>query len=58
MANAKRKGKHVGRPRLPDHVIEEDRQLREEGKSWREIGRELGVDPSGIRKRLGGGTNK
>ena len=52
MANAKRKGKHVGRPRIPDHVIEEARRLREEGKSWREIGKALGVDPSGARKRL------
>ena len=52
MANAKRKGKHVGRPRIPDQVIEEARKLREEGKSWREIGRGLGIDPSGVRKRL------
>ena len=52
MANAKRKGKHVGRPPIPDHVIEEARGLREDGKSWREIGKALGVDPSGVRKRL------
>ena len=52
MANAKRKGKHVGRPRIPDHVIEEARQLRKERKSWREIGRVLGIDPSGVRKRV------
>ena len=54
MANAKRKGKHVGRPRIPDHVLEEARKLRKEGKSWREIGKALGVDPSGVRKRLKG----
>ncbi len=52
MANAKKKGKHVGRPRIPDHVLEEARQLRKEGKSWREVGRILKMDPSGVRKRL------
>ena len=52
MANAKRKGKHVGRPPIPDHILEEARKLRKEGKSWREVGRALGVDPSGVRKRL------
>ena len=66
MANAKRKGKHVGRPRIPDHVVEKAKKLREDGKSWREdgkswredgkswreIGRALGMDSSGVRKRL------
>ncbi len=52
MENAKRKGKHVGRPRIPNHVVEKARKLRKEGKSWREIGSALGADSSGVRKRL------
>ena len=52
MANAKKKGKHVGRPPIPDHILEDARQLRKEGKSWREVGRILKMDPSGVRKRL------
>ena len=31
---------------------EADRQLRKEGKSWREVGKALGIDQSGVRKRL------
>ncbi|MFC1890170.1 recombinase family protein [Thermodesulfobacteriota bacterium] len=52
MANAKRKGKHVGRPPISDHILEDARQLRKEGKYWREIGKALGVDSSEVRKRL------
>ena len=52
LANAKRKGKKLGRPRIPDQVVESARKLREEGKSWREIGMALGIDSSGVRKRL------
>ena len=52
LVNAKRKGKKLGRPRIPDHVVERARKLRDEGKSWREIGRTLGMDSSGVRKRL------
>jgi len=55
LANARRKGKKLGRPRIPDLVVEWARKLREEGKSWREIGRGLGVDSSGVRKRLKSG---
>jgi len=52
LANAKRKGKKLGRPRIPAHVVEKARKLRDEGKSWREIGMALGMDTSGVRKRL------
>ena len=52
MSNAKKKGKHVGRPRIPDALIEEARKLVKEGKSLREAARSLGIDYSTISKRL------
>ena len=51
VAEAKRQGKHCGRPRVVfrrDHALE----LREAGVSWREIARRLDVDQTTIRRAL------
>ena len=52
LENAKSKGKVLGRPKIGDPVIERARNLRQEGLAYRQIGRELNVDESTIRKRL------
>jgi len=52
LENAKRNGKVLGRPRLHDSVIGKAKDLRSKGMSFRQIGRELSVDESSIRKRL------
>ena len=35
-----------------DIIVERVKQLPKEGKSWREIGRVLGIVPSGVRKKF------
>ena len=52
LENAKSKGKVLGRPRLENPIIEKARELRKKGTSYRQIGRELHLDESTIRKRL------
>lgn len=53
VAEAKRQGKHCGRP---GKVFRRDEaaELRSEGWSWREIGRKLGVPQSTVRAALKG----
>lgn len=45
--NAKSKGKRLGRPAVPDEILEKAKILREEGLSFRKIGKELGIDEGG-----------
>jgi DNA invertase Pin-like site-specific DNA recombinase len=52
LENAKRKGKKLGRPGVGDSVIEEARALRGEGKSFRTIGKQLGISEGAVRKGL------
>lgn len=51
MAEAKRKGKHCGRPRSAWSRIKA-RELREQGHSWREIARKLSVPEASVRRAL------
>lgn len=53
VAEAKRQGKHCGRPKK---VFRRDRarELRSRGLSWREIEREMGVPQATIRRILAG----
>jgi len=57
VAEAKRKGKHCGRPQ---RVFARDRaaELRKQGKSWRAIAAELQVSVSTVRDALGNGGNR
>lgn len=52
LENAKRKGKKLGRPSVNDSVIEEAKVLRGQGKSFRKIGKELGISEGVVRQRL------
>ena len=52
LENARRKGKKLGRPGVDDSVIEEAKVLREEGKSFRTIGKQLGISEGAVRQRL------
>jgi len=52
LENARRKGKKLGRPGVDDSVIETARALREEGRSFRKIGKELGISEGVVRQRL------
>jgi DNA invertase Pin-like site-specific DNA recombinase len=52
LENAKRKGKKLGRPGVGDSIIEEARTLRKEGKSFRTIGKQLGISEGVVRQRL------
>ena len=52
LENAKRKGKKLGRPGIGDSVIEEAKVLRGQGKSFRTIGKELGISEGVVRQRL------
>lgn len=52
LENARRKGKKLGRPGVGDSVIETARALREEGKSFRKIGKELGISEGTVRQGL------
>lgn len=54
LENAKRKGKKLGRPGIDDSVIEEAKILRGEGKSFRKIGKQLGISEGVVRQRLKG----
>ncbi|MBF0466982.1 MAG: recombinase family protein [Nitrospirae bacterium] len=56
LANAKAKGKRLGRPQVADQIIEQAQALRLRGFSYRAIGRQLGVDEGTVRKRLKGET--
>lgn len=52
LENAKRKGKKLGRPGVGGSVIEEAKVLRGEGKSFRTIGKQLGISEGAVRKGL------
>jgi DNA invertase Pin-like site-specific DNA recombinase len=52
LENARSKGKVLGRPRLRDSLIDKAKVLRDQGMSYRQIGRELKTPESTIRKRL------
>jgi DNA invertase Pin-like site-specific DNA recombinase len=52
LENAKRKGKKLGRPGVDDSVIEEAKVLRRQGKSFRAIGKQLGISEGVVRQRL------
>ena len=56
LENAKRKGKRLGRPPVPDGVLGKAKALRAEGLSFRKIGKRLGVDEGTVRKRLSRGS--
>ncbi len=49
---AKARGIHIGRPFVPGPDVEAVRELRAAGKSWAEVGEELGCHPSLARRRL------
>lgn len=55
VAEAKRQGKHCGRPR---RVFRRDQaiELRGEGMSWRAIAQQLGVDQATIRRAVNAGS--
>lgn len=52
LANARRKGKRLGRPPLADDLYEKAKELRQQGLSFRKIGYKLGIDEATIRKRM------
>ena len=52
LANARRKGKKLGRPPIPAGLLEKAKALRAEGLSFRKIGERLGVDEGTVRKRM------
>ena len=52
LANARRKGKRLGRPPVAEELYAKARELRQQGLSFRKIGSELDVDEGTIRKRM------
>jgi DNA invertase Pin-like site-specific DNA recombinase len=52
LANARRKGKRLGRPPVPNDLYEKAKELHQRGLSFRRIGRELHIDEGTIRKRI------
>jgi len=50
--NARSKGKRLGRPPVPDFRINEAKEMRNQGLSFRKIGKVLGVNESTVRERL------
>ena len=52
LENARRKGKRLGRPPISWTTYNKAKRLREQGLSFRKIGKRLGVNEATIRKRL------
>lgn len=52
LANARRKGRRLGRPPVASELYEKVKKLRKQGASFRKIGQELGIDEGTIRKRI------
>ena len=52
LANARRKGKRLGRPPYPQTKKDEAQKLRQQGKSLRAIGQTLGVSEGSVRNWL------
>ena len=49
---ARRKDKKLGRPAIPDAILEKAKALRAEGLSFRKIGKRLNVDEGTAKKRM------
>ena len=52
LANARRKGKKLGRPRIPQSIREKALTLKEQGLTNRTIGKDLGIAESTVRNCL------
>ena len=52
LANDRRKDKSLDRPPVAEELYEKAKELRQQGLSFRRIGRDLGVDEGTIRKRM------
>ena len=52
LANARVKGKRLGRPPISCSTLDKAQEMRAEGLSFRKIGKELGIDEGAIRKRF------
>lgn len=52
LENAKRKGRALGRPSLDQYIVEEILVLRQQGSSYRAIGKELGISEAAARKAV------
>ncbi len=52
LAAARAKGKRLGRPPISNITFEKAKEMRDQGKSFRAIGRELNIDEGTIRKRF------
>lgn len=50
LSNAKKKGRVLGRPRVHQGIVDEVPVLRHQGKSYRTIGKELGISEAAARK--------
>jgi len=50
--NARSKGKRLGRPGVPEKILGKAKALRDQGLSFRKIGKKLGIDEGVIRKRM------
>jgi DNA invertase Pin-like site-specific DNA recombinase len=55
IARARAQGKHLGRPRTVHVDVDRARTLREQGLSWRAIGRTLGVHGTLVTRALSNG---
>jgi DNA invertase Pin-like site-specific DNA recombinase len=52
LENAKQKGKRLGRPSVNSDILEEAKELRKQGLSFRRIEKDLGVGEGTIRKQI------
>ncbi len=52
LAAARRKGKRLGRKPLDPDIYAAALKLKDQGMSFRKIGKQLGVDEGAIRKRV------
>ena len=52
LANARQKGKRLGRPTIHNSVMEKAKELRKQGLSFRKIEKQLGLGEGTIRKKL------
>jgi len=52
LANARQKGKRLGRPPIASDVYEQALEMRAAGLSFKKIGKALGIDEGMIRKRM------
>ena len=52
LADARGKGKRLGRPSIPDALFEKAEAPRAQGLSFRKIGKRVGANEGAIRKRI------